>query len=182
MSLAARAVVAAAVEGETLDALRLSWRQYRELSISSNARHPVPRASRGVGDLPALSPGRLDCSAGRAHGDSGNSAVVSLDVGVPKSRTKKSCPIPWSASRTPSRLPEQGVDLRAHLMVIERSLISRALQRLGHGRARGACCRFAVLLWWEAAGLGMASGADPPEFRHRPRLTRRRLPLSTTDS
>ena len=46
----------------------------------------------------------------------------------------------WSsASRTRiTRLPEQGVDLRAHLMVIERSLISQALQRSGGTVAHAA--------------------------------------------
>jgi len=37
-----------------------------------------------------------------------------------------------------TRLPEQGVDLRAHLMVIERSLISQALQRSGGTVAHAA--------------------------------------------
>jgi len=37
-----------------------------------------------------------------------------------------------------TRLPDQGVDLRAHLMVIERSLISQALQRSGGTVAHAA--------------------------------------------
>jgi sigma-54 specific flagellar transcriptional regulator A len=37
-----------------------------------------------------------------------------------------------------TRLPEQGVDLRAHLMVIERSLISQSLQRSGGTVAHAA--------------------------------------------
>jgi sigma-54 specific flagellar transcriptional regulator A len=37
-----------------------------------------------------------------------------------------------------TRLPEQGVDLRAHLMVIERSLITQALQRSGGTVAHAA--------------------------------------------
>ena len=37
-----------------------------------------------------------------------------------------------------TRLPEQGVDLRAHLLVIERSLITQALQRSGGTVAHAA--------------------------------------------
>ena len=46
----------------------------------------------------------------------------------------------WAAGEADAitRLPEQGVDLRAHLMVIERSLISQALQRSGGTVAHAA--------------------------------------------
>jgi sigma-54 specific flagellar transcriptional regulator A len=45
----------------------------------------------------------------------------------------------WSGEQDAiTRLPEQGVDLRAHLMVIERSLISQALQRSGGTVAHAA--------------------------------------------
>src|SRR6185503_9617695 len=39
---------------------------------------------------------------------------------------------------SPTRLPENGVDLRAHLTLIERSLISQALQRSGGTVAHAA--------------------------------------------
>jgi sigma-54 specific flagellar transcriptional regulator A len=45
----------------------------------------------------------------------------------------------WSAEQeSPTRLPENGVDLRAHLTLIERSLISQALQRSGGTVAHAA--------------------------------------------
>jgi sigma-54 dependent transcriptional regulator, flagellar regulatory protein len=48
-------------------------------------------------------------------------------------------PSVWSGEQDAiTRLPEQGVDLRAHLMVIERSLISQALQRSGGTVAHAA--------------------------------------------
>ena len=59
-----------------------------------------------------------------------------------------------------TRLPEQGVDLRAHLMVIERSLISQALQRSGGTVAHAArllSLRRTTLVE-KLRKLGMASG------------------------
>ncbi len=45
----------------------------------------------------------------------------------------------WSGEQeSPTRLPENGVDLRAHLTLIERSLISQALQRSGGTVAHAA--------------------------------------------
>ena len=61
-----------------------------------------------------------------------------------------------------TRLPEQGVDLRAHLMVIERSLISQALQRSGGTVAHAArllSLRRTTLVE-KLRKLGMAQGAD----------------------
>jgi sigma-54 specific flagellar transcriptional regulator A len=43
-----------------------------------------------------------------------------------------------SEEESPTRLPENGVDLRAHLTLIERSLISQALQRSGGTVAHAA--------------------------------------------
>jgi sigma-54 specific flagellar transcriptional regulator A len=62
-----------------------------------------------------------------------------------------------------TRLPEQGVDLRAHLMVIERSLISQALQRSGGTVAHAArllSLRRTTLVE-KLRKLGMTSGAEP---------------------
>jgi len=62
-----------------------------------------------------------------------------------------------------TRLPEHGVDLRAHLMVIERSLISQALQRSGGTVAHAArllSLRRTTLVE-KLRKLGMASGAEP---------------------
>ena len=61
-----------------------------------------------------------------------------------------------------TRLPEQGVDLRAHLMVIERSLISQALQRSGGTVAHAArllSLRRTTLVE-KLRKLGMSQGAD----------------------
>ena len=45
----------------------------------------------------------------------------------------------WNlGDESPTRLPENGVDLRAHLMLIERTLISQALQRSGGTVAHAA--------------------------------------------
>ena len=45
----------------------------------------------------------------------------------------------WNCEQeSPTRLPESGVDLRAHLTLIERSLISQALQRSGGTVAHAA--------------------------------------------
>jgi sigma-54 specific flagellar transcriptional regulator A len=45
----------------------------------------------------------------------------------------------WNCEQeSPTRLPENGVDLRAHLTLIERSLISQALQRSGGTVAHAA--------------------------------------------
>ena len=45
----------------------------------------------------------------------------------------------WNCEQeSPTRLPENGVDLRAHLSLIERSLISQALQRSGGTVAHAA--------------------------------------------
>ena len=56
------------------------------------------------------------------------------------SKTTPCCPPPCGAreSESPTRLPENGVDLRAHLTLIERSLISQALQRSGGTVAHAA--------------------------------------------
>jgi len=62
-----------------------------------------------------------------------------------------------------TRLPEQGVDLRAHLMVIERSLISQALQRSGGTVAHAArllSLRRTTLVE-KLRKLGMSSGSEP---------------------
>ena len=63
---------------------------------------------------------------------------------------------------TPTRLPENGVDLRAHLTLIERSLISQALQRSGGTVAHAArllSLRRTTLVE-KLRKLGMASGHE----------------------
>ncbi|HEY6125290.1 MAG TPA: sigma 54-interacting transcriptional regulator, partial [Steroidobacteraceae bacterium] len=62
-----------------------------------------------------------------------------------------------------TQLPEQGVDLRAHLMVIERSLINQALQRSGGTVAHAArllSLRRTTLVE-KLRKLGMAQTAEP---------------------
>jgi sigma-54 specific flagellar transcriptional regulator A len=72
----------------------------------------------------------------------------------------------WNSDDTqtsaPTRLPENGVDLRAHLTLIERSLISQALQRSGGTVAHAArllSLRRTTLVE-KLRKLGMAGGAE----------------------
>jgi sigma-54 specific flagellar transcriptional regulator A len=69
----------------------------------------------------------------------------------------------WAmGDETPTRLPENGVDLRAHLTLIERSLISQALERSGGTVAHAArllSLRRTTLVE-KLRKLGMASGHE----------------------
>jgi sigma-54 specific flagellar transcriptional regulator A len=70
----------------------------------------------------------------------------------------------WNCDQeTPTRLPENGVDLRAHLTLIERSLISQALQRSGGTVAHAArllSLRRTTLVE-KLRKLGMAGAHEP---------------------
>jgi sigma-54 specific flagellar transcriptional regulator A len=129
---------------ETFDALgNYSWPgNIRELSnLIERLAILCPDRPVGIGDLPARYrptdwtapimqdaltaeiPQLLASMAGGDDADDG--AVLPADL--------------WGGEHDAlTRLPEQGVDLRAHLMVIERSLISQALQRSGGTVAHAA--------------------------------------------
>ncbi|HET9474609.1 MAG TPA: sigma-54 dependent transcriptional regulator [Steroidobacteraceae bacterium] len=129
---------------ETLEALgNYSWPgNIRELSnLIERLAILCPERPVGVGDLPAryrpadwtapaiLSPITEEIPqliASMAGGeDLGDDSVLPSSV--------------WGGEQeSPTRLPENGVDLRAHLTLIERSLISQALQRSGGTVAHAA--------------------------------------------
>jgi sigma-54 specific flagellar transcriptional regulator A len=129
---------------ETLDALsNYSWPgNIRELSnLIERLAILCPERPVGIGDLPARyrpadwtaphvippTSDELPLLASLAGGEEIDEEVV-LPASV------------WSCEQeaSPTRLPESGVDLRAHLTLIERSLISQALQRSGGTVAQAA--------------------------------------------
>jgi sigma-54 specific flagellar transcriptional regulator A len=130
---------------ETLDALsNYSWPgNIRELSnLIERLAILCPERPVSIGDLPAryrpadwtapnLIPAITDelpqLLASMTASDEGDEEAV-----LPASA--------WSCEpeASPTRLPENGVDLRAHLTLIERSLISQALQRSGGTVAHAA--------------------------------------------
>ncbi len=132
------------IKPETLDALAAyPWPgNIRELSnLIERLAILCPERPVGVGDLPARYrpsdwtapdvaltptleiPQLLASMSGDAEIEEDDVVPTTMWVGEQDSIT---------------RLPEQGVDLRAHLMVIERSLISQALQRSGGTVAHAA--------------------------------------------
>ena len=86
---------------------------------------------------------------------SGGEEVESEEDAVPAALWK-------SEEALPTRLPENGVDLRAHLTHIERSLISQALERSGGTVAHAArllSLRRTTLVE-KLRKLGMAGGGE----------------------
>jgi sigma-54 specific flagellar transcriptional regulator A len=153
---------------EALDALAAySWPgNIRELSnLIERLSILCPERSVGVGDLPAryrplewtapemaLPPTlQLPHLLASMSGDT----EIQDDAVLPASM--------WQGEQDfVTRLPEQGVDLRAHLMVIERSLISQALQRSGGTVAHAArllSLRRTTLVE-KLRKLGMAAAAE----------------------
>jgi len=129
---------------ETLDALsNYSWPgNIRELSnLIERLAILCPERPVGIGDLPArYRP--ADWTALETLPALGEPAPQLL---APVSRAEDfadDAAIPaalWNCEQeSPTRLPENGVDLRAHLTLIERSLISQALQRSGGTVAHAA--------------------------------------------
>jgi sigma-54 dependent transcriptional regulator, flagellar regulatory protein len=130
---------------ETLDALsNYSWPgNIRELSnLIERLAILCPERSVGIGDLPAryrptdwTAPNVIPPIADELPQLLASMAVseeIEADAVLPASV--------WSCEpdASPTRLPENGVDLRAHLTLIERSLISQALQRSGGTVAHAA--------------------------------------------
>jgi len=133
---------------ETMDALAAyAWPgNIRELSnLIERLAILCPERPVGVGDLPsryrpadwtapevALTPTmEIPQLLASMSGDADVEVEVDEDDSLPSSV--------WLGEQDSiTRLPEQGVDLRAHLMVIERSLITQALQRSGGTVAHAA--------------------------------------------
>jgi sigma-54 specific flagellar transcriptional regulator A len=132
---------------ETLTALgNYPWPgNIRELSnLIERLAILCPERPVGIGDLPA----RYRPSDWTAP--IGLPALTNEVVGIPQligamaggEEVEDDAVLPasvWSCEQeSPTRLPENGVDLRAHLTLIERSLISQALQRSGGTVAHAA--------------------------------------------
>ena len=135
------------LQDETLTALgNYPWPgNIRELSnLIERLAILCPERPVGIGDLPA----RYRPSDWTAP--IGLPALTNEVVGIPQligamaggEEVEDDAVLPasvWSCEQeSPTRLPENGVDLRAHLTLIERSLISQALQRSGGTVAHAA--------------------------------------------
>ncbi len=157
------------LKDETLDALAgYSWPgNIRELSnLIERLAILCPERPVGVDDLPArYRP--VDWTAPRA--------ALTTTLEIPQLLASMSAehaieseevlpPSMWMGEQDAiTRLPEHGVDLRAHLMVIERSLISQALQRSGGTVAHAArllSLRRTTLVE-KLRKLGMAQAHEP---------------------
>jgi sigma-54 dependent transcriptional regulator, flagellar regulatory protein len=169
------------LQGETLDALRnYSWPgNIRELSnLIERLAILCPDRPVGIGDLPARYrpidwtapaipvpavteeiPQLLASMAG------GEELEPDSELEMPATLWKCEEDSPMSGT---TRLPENGVDLRAHLTLIERSLISQALQRSGGTVAHAArllSLRRTTLVE-KLRKLGMAGGGDEVSSAH----------------
>ena len=129
---------------ETLEALgNYSWPgNIRELSnLIERLAILCPERPVGVGDLPArYRPADWTAPAILAPlTDEIPQLIASMAGGEDLDDDSVLPPSVWSSEQeSPTRLPENGVDLRAHLTLIERSLISQALQRSGGTVAHAA--------------------------------------------
>jgi sigma-54 specific flagellar transcriptional regulator A len=131
---------------ETLEALsNYSWPgNIRELSnLIERLAILCPERAVSIGDLPArYRP--ADWTAPLVPAAAGTTEIPQLLASMAGEDTDEIPAIPealWKgepAESSPTRLPENGVDLRAHLTHIERSLISQALQRSGGTVAHAA--------------------------------------------
>jgi sigma-54 dependent transcriptional regulator, flagellar regulatory protein len=161
------------LQPETLEALAsYSWPgNIRELSnLIERLAILCPDRAVGIGDLPAryrptdwtapLSP--LSQTAVTAE----IPQLIASMAGSDEAESETVLPASvWAGEQDAiTRLPEQGVDLRAHLMVIERSLISQALQRSGGTVAHAArllSLRRTTLVE-KLRKLGMAGAQEEP--------------------
>ena len=132
------------LQAETLDALaNYPWPgNIRELSnLIERLAILCPERPVGIGDLPARY---------RPADWTAPEIIPPLAEEIPQliasmaggEETEDDAVLPaslWNCEQeSPTRLPENGVDLRAHLTLIERSLISQALQRSGGTVAHAA--------------------------------------------
>jgi len=131
---------------ETLDALaNYSWPgNIRELSnLIERLAILCPERPVGIGDLPArYRPAEwVPSAAATTLSEPLPQFIAPASVAV-ADEGEDDAAIPasvWNCEQeSPTRLPENGVDLRAHLTLIERSLISQALQRSGGTVAHAA--------------------------------------------
>ncbi len=128
---------------ETLDSLaNYSWPgNIRELSnLIERLAILCPERPVGIGDLPArYRPTDWTAPSLPAITDEIPQLLASMAGGDEPEEDAVLPASVWSCeAETPTRLPENGVDLRAHLTLIERSLISQALQRSGGTVAHAA--------------------------------------------
>jgi sigma-54 dependent transcriptional regulator, flagellar regulatory protein len=134
---------------ETLDALRgYAWPgNIRELSnLIERLSILCPERAVSIGDLPAryrpvdwTAPVLLPAAAEEIPQMLASmSGMEELDASEGTDELPALPAALWSEGESPTRLPENGVDLRAHLTLIERSLISQALQRSGGTVAHAA--------------------------------------------
>jgi sigma-54 specific flagellar transcriptional regulator A len=132
------------LQAETLEALSgYTWPgNIRELSnLIERLAILCPERPVGIGDLPARyrpADWTEACIVPGASAE-GPQVIASLtDVDEDEDEAVLPASV-WSCEQeSPTRLPENGVDLRAHLTLIERSLISQALQRAGGTVAHAA--------------------------------------------
>jgi len=129
---------------ETLEALAgYSWPgNIRELSnLIERLAILCPDRAVGIGDLPArYRPTDWTAPIATATLTAEIPQLLASMAGSDEAESEAVLPASlWAGEQDAiTRLPEQGVDLRAHLMVIERSLISQALQRSGGTVAHAA--------------------------------------------
>ena len=132
------------LQAETLDALaNYPWPgNIRELSnLIERLAILCPERPVGIGDLPArYRP--ADWTAPEIIPPMAEEIPQLIASMAGGEETEDDAVLPaslWNCEQeSPTRLPENGVDLRAHLTLIERSLISQALQRSGGTVAHAA--------------------------------------------
>ncbi|HET7809718.1 MAG TPA: sigma-54 dependent transcriptional regulator [Steroidobacteraceae bacterium] len=131
------------LKDETLAALSsYTWPgNIRELSnLIERLAILCPERPVGIGDLPARYRPADWSGAELVAPQAAPGAEILADIGVEEAEDDTVLPANvWNCeAESPTRLPENGVDLRAHLTLIERSLISQALQRSGGTVAHAA--------------------------------------------
>jgi sigma-54 dependent transcriptional regulator, flagellar regulatory protein len=102
-----------------------------------------PERPVGIGDLPArYRPADWSAPSVVPGGDPDLAEEIPQIIASMADESAEDAVMPaslWNCEQeSPTRLPENGVDLRAHLTLIERSLISQALQRSGGTVAHAA--------------------------------------------
>jgi len=132
------------LQDETLTALgNYPWPgNIRELSnLIEHLAILCPERPVGIGDLPARYRPADWAAVDVAATPVAPGAEILADIGAtdePEDDTVLPANVWNCEADSPTRLPENGVDLRAHLTLIERSLISQALQRSGGTVAHAA--------------------------------------------
>ena len=169
------------LQPETMQALKdYSWPgNIRELSnLIERLAILCPERPVGIGDLPArYRPADWTAPAIPALAETAEIPQLLADVsGSEESESDEESLLPsalWKSDEDssisgPTRLPENGVDLRAHLTLIERSLISQALARSGGTVAHAArllSLRRTTLVE-KLRKLGMAGGGEEMAGSH----------------